>query len=64
MACNSSDLYPIENVWAWMKVQLKEEILKLWVDRMENSAYLKNLVEFMPRRLQEVIERGGNITHC
>jgi hypothetical protein len=41
--------------------QLKEEILKLWVIRMEDSAYLKNLVESMPRRLQEVIERGGNI---
>jgi hypothetical protein len=44
--------------------QLKEEILKLWVRRMENSTYLKNLVKFMPPRLQEVIERGGNITHC
>jgi hypothetical protein len=43
--------------------QLKEEILKLWVIRMQDSAYLKNLVESMPRRLQEVIERGGNITH-
>jgi hypothetical protein len=43
--------------------QLKEEILKLWVIRMEDSAYLKNLVESMPRRLQEVIEWGGNITH-
>jgi hypothetical protein len=43
--------------------QLKEEILKLWVIRMEDSTYLKNLVESMPRRLQEVKERGGNITH-
>ncbi len=71
---NSPDFNPIENVWAWIKVQLKstsptnleqlkEEILKLWVIRMEDSAYLKNLVESMPRRLQEVIERGGNITH-
>jgi hypothetical protein len=30
---------------------------------MEDFAYLKNLVESMPRGLQEVIERGGIITH-
>jgi hypothetical protein len=42
--------------------QLTKEILKLLVIRMEDSAYLKNLVESMPLRLQEVIERGGNIT--
>jgi hypothetical protein len=43
--------------------QLKEEILQLWVIRMEDSAYLKNLIESMPQRLQGVIEWGGNITH-
>jgi hypothetical protein len=70
---NNPDLNPIENVWAWMKVQLKDtsptnleqlkdEILKLWVIRMEDSAYLKNLMEYMPQRLQEEIEQGGNIT--
>jgi hypothetical protein len=32
--------------------QLKEEILKLWVIRIEDSAYLKNLVESMPWSLQ------------
>ncbi len=69
-----ADLNPIKNVWAWIKVQLKnssptnleqlkEEILKLWVIRMEDSAYLKNLVEPIPWRLQEVVEQGGNITH-
>jgi hypothetical protein len=42
---------------------LKKKILKLWVIRMEDSAYLKNLVEDMPQRLQEVIEWGGNINH-
>jgi hypothetical protein len=67
----SPDLNPIKNVWAWIKVQLKnssptnleqlkEEILKLWVIRMEDFAYLKNLVEAIPWRLQEVIEQGGN----
>jgi transposase len=71
---NSPDPNPIENVCAWKKVQLKstspsnieqlkEEILKLRVIKMKDSAYLKNLVESMPWRLQEVIERGGNIIH-
>jgi hypothetical protein len=43
--------------------QLKKEILKLWVISMEDTTYLKNLVESMSQRLQEVIEQGGNITH-
>ena len=71
---NSPDLNPIENVWAWMKMQLqeshltnldqlKEEITRLWVMRMQDSQVLRNLVESMPKRLQEVIERGGNTTH-
>jgi hypothetical protein len=30
-------------------VQLKEEILKLWVIGIEDSAYLKNLVTPCPR---------------
>ncbi len=30
--------------------QLKEEILKLWVIRREDSAYLKKLGESMPQR--------------
>ena len=71
---NSPDLNPIENVWSWMKVQLKEthptnldelkdEIKKLWVLRMDDSPYLKKLVESMPDRIQEVIERDGNVTH-
>ena len=38
------------------------EIKRLWVLRMEDSDYLKKLVESMPRRLAEVIERGGACT--
>ncbi len=44
---NSPDLNPIENVWSWMKRQLKEapctnleelkrEILKLWCQKMDD----------------------------
>ncbi len=71
---NSPDLNPIENVWAWMKLQLrncnaknlgelKQEITKLWVTKMEDLVCLKSLVESMPHRLQEVIERGGSSCH-
>jgi hypothetical protein len=35
--------------------QLNKEILMLRVIRMEDSACLRNLVESMPRRLQDVI---------
>ena len=71
---NSPDLNPIENMWIWMKNQLKEssrctnlqelrqEILKLWAEKMNNIQYLRNLVESMPRRLQDVIERDGGCT--
>ena len=35
---------------------------RLWTVRMADSDYLRSLVESMPRRLAEVIERGGNPT--
>ena len=70
---NSPDLNPIENAWAWMKYQLQNcgatsipdletEILRLWTIRMDNSDYLRSLVESMPRRLQAVIDNNGNAT--
>jgi hypothetical protein len=57
-----------------MKHQLKEvhhtnlqevqhEITKLWVLKMDDSPY-KKLVESMLNRLQKVIAREGNTTHC
>ena len=71
---NSSDLNPIENAWSWMKKQLSEtstatnmvdwkrEVTELWVLRMSDSQYLRNLVESMPRRLEDVTSREGNHT--
>ncbi len=70
---NSPDLNPIENCWAWMKGQLENcgatsipelqlEITRLWALKMEDSAYLRSLVESMPRRIQAVMENAGNAT--
>ena len=69
---NSPDMNPIENCWNWMKDQLQdrdtgsvpkliEEIKKLWVQRTPVS-YLKNLSDSMPKRLQLIIEGGGDMT--
>ena len=41
--------------------QLQRETTKLWVLRMDNNQYLKNLVESMPRRLQAIIDGNGNL---
>jgi hypothetical protein len=39
-----------------------KEIKRLWIIKMDNSKYLKKLMDSMPRRLQEVIERQGAST--
>ncbi len=43
--------------------ELKVEVKKLSVLRMDASQYLKKLVESMPDGIQEVIARDGNATH-
>ena len=43
--------------------ELKGEIVRLWTTRMSDSDYLRNLVDSVPHRLQEVIDRGGASTH-
>ena len=42
--------------------ELQAAITRLWVLRMSDSEYLRSLVKSMPWRLQEVIEKAGNIT--
>ena len=69
---NSPDLNPNENRWIWMKKQLysqfftsitelKEAIKVLWFERTADSEYLRSLVEIMPRRMAEFIEKGVNM---
>ena len=65
------DLNPTENCLIWTKKQLysqsftsitemQEAIKVLWFERMDGSEYLRSLVDSMPRRMGEVIEKGGN----
>ncbi len=35
---------------------------KLWCQKMDDCKYLRHLVESMPRRLEEVIQREGAMT--
>ena len=42
--------------------ELKGEMVRLWTTRMSDSDYLRNLVDLMPCRLQEVIDSGGAST--
>ena len=69
---NSPDLNPIENAWNWMKVKLREsmatnmedwkrDIVRLWVTRMDDR-YLQALVESMPRRMTQVLQKEGAMT--
>ena len=71
---NSSDLNPIENAWSWIKMKLKEssatnieewkqKITKLWYLKMLDSDYLRLLVNSMPKRMKEVLEKEGSMTH-
>ena len=69
---NSPDLNPIENLWNWMKDQLQEkkvtsvpalqeEVKRLWCMGTPVEL-LKKLSDSMPRRLQAVIDAGGEMT--
>ena len=43
--------------------ELKQEILKLWPEKMKNIQYLRNLVKSMPCRLQDVLVGDGGCTY-
>jgi hypothetical protein len=32
--------------------------------KLDNSKYLRNLVEFMPRRLEDIVSKQGNPFKC
>jgi BRCT domain type II-containing protein len=39
-----------------------KEIKRLWIIKMDNTEYLKKLMDGMPRRLEEVFARQGAST--
>jgi hypothetical protein len=56
---------PLKTVREQCKIsedQRIKEIKKLWITKMDNSKYLKKLMDSMPRRLQEVLARQGAST--
>ena len=69
----SLDLNPIEHLWFHLKKQLSDHktpssgILELW-ERVEkeweaiDKAVCQNLIESMPRRVQEVLKAKGGYT--
>lgn len=69
---NSPDLNPIENCWHIMKNKLaekKQSSLPKLIDAIKNvwcrdmgQDYFRKLSDSMPKRLQEVIKRKGNMT--
>jgi hypothetical protein len=56
----SDESYDITSSKPTNLLDLQREITELWVMKMDNIQYLKNLVESMLRRL--VIDEGGNLT--
>jgi hypothetical protein len=69
---NSPDLNHIENCWNFMQSQLrnrdissvpklKEEIMKIWLQEL-SLEYFKSLTDFMPARMQQVIQAKRDMT--
>jgi transposase len=69
---NSPDLNPIENVWAWAEKRVLQqgcstfpEFKKAVLDAIQGVTpdILRNLYASMPKRLKQVIDKGGDKTH-
>ena len=65
---NSPDLNVIENVWGLMKIRLsavERTTVKDWKDRIQQTwkdlsfDYMKSLIDSMPKRIQQVLDREG-----
>jgi hypothetical protein len=53
---------PLKTVREQCKIsedQRIKDIKRLWIIKMDNSEYLKKLMDSMPRRVEEVIARQG-----
>ena len=66
---NSPDLNPIENLWAILKYKLRcrtiltkatliHEIKKVWFEEIDKNIF-QNLSNFMPSRIQKVLDNKG-----
>jgi hypothetical protein len=70
---NSADMNPIENVWAIWKSRMDFSAIRTtaelcrsaenaWNSLRTDPDLLFSLIDSMPRRMQEVIDRGGHYT--
>ena len=70
-AAQSPDLNPIENLWSFMKKELSKMVIKNKQDLITKfneiwsvipEAYVKNLIDSMSRRIEEVLRSNGGPT--
>jgi DDE superfamily endonuclease len=67
----SPDLNPIEHVWAFMKKKLGKMIIKNKTELIQQvravwssipREFIRNLIDSMPRRIEEVVRARGGTT--
>ena len=67
----SPDLNPIEHVWTAMKVRIQgkrfmqknelfQELFRIWIPFY--PSYIRQFIDFMPRRIKAVIAARGGVT--
>ena len=58
------DNVPLKDIRSQTKIPEKRlrNLAKVWTEKMDDLQYLHNLVESMPRRLQDVLERDVGYT--